>query len=522
VVTPGSGKVTNTKVYIEPKLIDNRDMSLSTIEVDVMVANVEDLYGWGVWLRFAPLRTILAYYSTSGQDEFLSASGVMVYVPPPKENVAAGTLYIGATRMMAVSGVSGSGKLATLTFNVLEAGECAIEVFGSKLINSNNELIPRNEFSGYYKGPVAELVRKELPQGRDISLAEYNKQVFLSSVKNRGEVPLYTMVKFHMIRDDGKVIDKWTGENFLYVDGFIDDYPKAWKRVGESPYLDAIDDNYIIGQRKFVMQSKFKTYEGDGTNTTFPTYITMDTSKIIDWRIVHNSLTVYVDDVEQDVGVDYTVEVESDGLWSVEAPHSSVTFWYQPYIVFTNPPADGAEIKCTYTYPSEWSSRNHIKYFSFEDYTVPAGRTIEKVEIQTYVDEGNGIDNLWLYLYVPEPYVYETLPYKEPTKGWYTWDVTGILDTIDKINAVKLRMRTYSEYKPVYDEIIVNAARLRIVLDPPVVEPGKVLEMDPVEWAISEADIGDYTCEAIVYYSYHGTKYNPSTETSTFTWWITE
>lgn len=519
-VAAGFGKATATKIRIEPTLIDNQDMSMSTIQVDVTIENVEDLYGWGVCLKFAPLRTVLAYYETTGQADFLSGPGVSVFVPTPYENVAEGTLYIGATRMMDVPGVSGSGKLATVTFNVLQAGESPIEIVDSTLVNSDNEMIPHHQFDGYYQGPVAQLVRKELPLGRDISLAEGKKQIFLSAVKNFAEVPLYVKTKIHMVRDDGKVTDMWTGIVYLGCEALDDTTPvtidaaasyqysdttqnfvvEEHERHGTSPYLDAVDypDNYLYippGTDNYVTVPYTDSFTGDGATTVFPlTY----------GRRVYN-VEVYVDGVLQVSGVDYTV------LDSTTA--AKIQF-------LISAPGAGANIIVNYKY-RQW---NYIGVFTFEDTTIPFER-IQMVEVEFYA-QGDGDDDIGyggLRFYDPDTGKWIRVPDVEPSGwGWYGKDVTGVLDTAEKINDARL-IFGYDPDGAVNAEQYIDAVRLKLTIAPSLVQPGEVLEMDPIIWTgLTMADIGTYTCEAFCYFSYDGIKFNPATRTSTFRWWVTE
>lgn len=544
-VATGSGGVTATKVYIEPKLIDNRDMSLSTIEVDVMVANVEDLYTWGVGLRFAPLRTILAYYSTSGQADFLSGPGVKVYVPDPKENIPGGTLYIGATRWWPLGGpgVSGSGKLATVTFNVLEAGECAIEVFGTTLKNSKNELIPHNEFDGYYKGPVAQLVRKELPLGRDISLAEVKKQRFLSSVKNFAEVPLYVKTKVHMVRDDGKVIDLWSGLPVLaYVDGFAYDTVPVrsyhggmlltdlsvcnWDMNGT---LNEIDGGMVWTQRIYPEDLPIYTIQkyvkrrdtpvvgavagtGDGVTTTFRPSVF--SKYIYHW-------TWYVDGVPQVEGVDYNmtnvVTYEEDGKFEYCSTDARAEF-------FTPPPSDSVV-----TVDFIWREYNYIGVFSFEDVELPSGAEIGDVFFEIYA-ASDGDNNVYRCMVWDGTTWKLAPPYNAIDDvgdwGWYTSkSVKDVLDTEEKINAAKIVISfDYDDNSEV--PMWIDCMRLKITFPPKVVQPDEVIEIPmttyPAFGSLTTADIGTYTCEATCYFSYYGNKFIPSTKTSTFTWWVTE
>ena len=541
-VATGYGGVTATKVYIEPKLIDNQDMSLSTIQVDVMIQNVEDLYTWGVCLKFAPLRTVLAYYETTGQLDFLSGPDVMVFAPTPTENIVEGTLDIGATRMMDVPGVSGSGKLATVIFNVLEAGESPIEIVDSILYNSDNDEIPHNQFDGYYKGPVAQLVRKELPLGRVISLAEGKKQVFLSSVKNFADVPLYVRTKFHMVRDDGMVMDLWPGVLYAYVDDFAyDTVPVRSYHGGYLPTdlsvsnwdmngtLNEIDGGMIWTQRIYPEDIPLYTVHkyvkrrdtpvvgavagtGDGVKTTFQPPVPNKYTYHWTW---------YVDGVEQVEGVDY--DMKKVYTYTEDGKIEYCSRYTKAIFKAGHEPPPGKVVTVDYI----WREYNYIGVFSFEDIPLPSDTEIGNVFVEFYA-ASDGDNNVYRCM-IWDGTTWKPAPWSngvEDVGGW-TWytsvkSVGGILDTVDKINAAKIVI----SFDYDHDSIVpmwIDCMRLRIELLPQVVQPDEVLEIFPVELkGLATADIGTYTCEATCYFSYYGNKFNPSTKTSTFSWRITE
>lgn len=108
----------------------------STIDLDIRIAGVTDLYTYNFSLVFNP-----AYLQVTGASEgaFLASDG-----GPTDFGVAdlSGTpglvSYVYGTKFGAVSGVSGNGSLAHLKFNVIGAGTSTLSFADAVFVDSHN------------------------------------------------------------------------------------------------------------------------------------------------------------------------------------------------------------------------------------------------------------------------------------------------------------------------------------------------------------------------------------------------
>jgi hypothetical protein len=164
-----------------------------------------------------------------------------------------GILQVSGTLTGVQPGVSGSGTLIIIEFLVTEGGDSELHLFETVLLDSNLQPISHNTFDGYYEGPKVDLVNKQLTR-RDMYVCETIE--FKSTVKNLADVPLYTRVRFDMIRDDGAMFRFYAGqtagksypgtkEQYLYVNSF-DWGLDQWVEEGTDPYLDAPGDGSYI------------------------------------------------------------------------------------------------------------------------------------------------------------------------------------------------------------------------------------------------------------------------------------
>lgn len=113
--------------------------------MDICVSNVIDLYGWEFKLGWNT--TILDAVSVS-EGQFLKSGGATFFTY--KINNTLGYMVVDCTLLGSVSGVSGSGILATVKFYVEGVGECPIDLYDSVLINSAEEAIKHTAVDGYY------------------------------------------------------------------------------------------------------------------------------------------------------------------------------------------------------------------------------------------------------------------------------------------------------------------------------------------------------------------------------------
>ncbi len=111
-----------TLLYIDPpSIIDPTLTPGNTFTVDVMVSDVEFLYDWQANITFNP--SVLRFANVTEGDFLAGQPEGSLFV----KRVKTAWALFGATTLGMYAGVSGSGTLATVEFEVLALGESLIE-----------------------------------------------------------------------------------------------------------------------------------------------------------------------------------------------------------------------------------------------------------------------------------------------------------------------------------------------------------------------------------------------------------
>jgi hypothetical protein len=105
--------------------------------INVNVTGVSDLYGWEFSLNWTA--TILNVVNVT-EGPFLKSGGSTFFYY--NLNATEGHMTVEDTLLGNVQGVSGSGVLATITFNVKSSGQSPLNLYYALLINSSEQVIP--------------------------------------------------------------------------------------------------------------------------------------------------------------------------------------------------------------------------------------------------------------------------------------------------------------------------------------------------------------------------------------------
>jgi hypothetical protein len=222
--------------------------------VNLMITGAENVYAWGAELKFAPYVNLLAVNSMA-EGSFLQAGGETYFAS--YVDAFKGLVKIGATLVGGGSGVGGDGFLATITFQVIEAGECPLTLFNTELLDPDLFSLDhtvatfyvddRGPYTGYYYGATSLFVMGKVDT-RVIRLSKQSYQTFNSKAYNNATVPLYTRVNYYMTRlEDGMVRNLWTdpAQMDVGIDGYGGEKP-GWTTVGKSPYLTGVGDGSYV------------------------------------------------------------------------------------------------------------------------------------------------------------------------------------------------------------------------------------------------------------------------------------
>jgi hypothetical protein len=511
--------------------------------MSVNIKDVTDLYAIGFTINYAPYgRTLTA--SPVEEGDFLSAGGTVYTGFTYKIDIFAGTIKVGITRLGSVPGASGSGTVAILKFTVTEAGACPITITDTKLLDSNLDEMDYVTFSSYYYGCTADLIRCNMPDGRNIQVG--TPAVFQIRARNDGDVPMTVRTRLEFEREeDGRRIRLYGGQT--YYGGYLGAQP---------PQLELFADGWNIWYEEWnwtqVVENE-AVGTGDGSTTTF----WLANTPITEFDDEH---TVYLDTVPQTAG--YALDCATGNLTFAVAPGSGVAITAD-YTYFGTPGANPHildEIDGNYVHSdvaSAWSS-----LYTFEDlsplmpylgiYEVISNVDfygycrIEKPDINdidpyafTYAD-GEYYDFCWVdswgqtmdwswsglkhykdQLDFPEYYGYPLTPESVDNTELLLYNYVGGPDGLGtwmSVDAAKMLVE--------FATIIPTDPECGLV----VIEPGEEIELDVVTWVPVLDHVGKYNVQCILEYSekythdpnvgYHWR--NMGEKVRTFSFWVSE
>ena len=135
VLTPTFASSTPT-VFVNPP--DTIAVPGSAFTVNIDIADVEDLYGYGFKLGWSPIPLLQVINVEYGGflGELMDPSQFVATVFPLQGYVDVGCALLGA-----VPGVSGDGTLATITFLVKQDGSGVLDLYDTGLLNSQQQPI---------------------------------------------------------------------------------------------------------------------------------------------------------------------------------------------------------------------------------------------------------------------------------------------------------------------------------------------------------------------------------------------
>ena len=138
----------STMVSVEPQTVQGT--TGQNFMINVSISNVNDLYSWQIALSWNPS---LLNVTNVMEGPMLKSSGNITFFSPVVNN-AAGNLSALCTRLYSfgsnVTGVRGNGTLMTVQFEVIGSGACALNLYDTQLLDSNNAAISHTVQSGHY------------------------------------------------------------------------------------------------------------------------------------------------------------------------------------------------------------------------------------------------------------------------------------------------------------------------------------------------------------------------------------
>jgi hypothetical protein len=112
--------------------------------ISVTISNVLDLYGWEFRLNWT---TTLVDALNVTEGSLLKSGGSTFFTV--NMNATAGRMVVDCTLLGSVSGVSGTGTLATITFYAKNGGQSPLNLYDVILVSSSDQTIPSQATGGY-------------------------------------------------------------------------------------------------------------------------------------------------------------------------------------------------------------------------------------------------------------------------------------------------------------------------------------------------------------------------------------
>jgi hypothetical protein len=176
--------------------------------IDVNIQDVTDLFSYEVKVGYNPGILHMASIAEGPfvKDQTTSPLGTLWSTIQGVDFVYAVCVTLGK-----YPGVSGSGKLFSVTFNVIDLGECDLDLYDSIMLDSTGALIPHDVADGFFSTPhAANLVRRSAwPEHHHFVISKdedfdgtYANQTLNGKVKNIGTIDMLVKVVFDIMQDD--------------------------------------------------------------------------------------------------------------------------------------------------------------------------------------------------------------------------------------------------------------------------------------------------------------------------------
>jgi len=321
-VNVGIAPVSTAKLKVDPPTVTGQPPGEFTIDINVV--DVDDLYGFGIIVDFAPYGSVLVVSSVT-EGPFLKQGGNTFFTYD--FNPFKGTVNVGCTLLGADGGVSGEGTLFSIKFLIAEVGESQLDLIYTALLNGGMQQIKHNVFNGYYYGPTVDLVRMQILPGRDLTAGQ--TAVFNSKIKNfDDDLTMRAKVRFDLVRDDGLRLTLWAGQSYvsevrppvyLYVNEYNEWLEWDWDFYGTSPYLDATGDGSYIESSVYDALSSLYGFED----------LTLNPGDVIG-RVVLEGYTQYPGGSDDDMDMDMLGGIGAGYPWLGSLWGTADYGWHTP------------------------------------------------------------------------------------------------------------------------------------------------------------------------------------------------
>ena len=131
------------RVYVDPQAVE--EAVGQNFVVSLSVSDVANLYAWEVKLAYD--HTILEFVNTV-EGSFLGGNDVTFFTY--KVNDTNAFILIDCTLLGNLSGVNGTGTLATIEFHVIQSGSCDLKLYDTKFLDPSEQIIEHSANSSHF------------------------------------------------------------------------------------------------------------------------------------------------------------------------------------------------------------------------------------------------------------------------------------------------------------------------------------------------------------------------------------
>jgi hypothetical protein len=200
--------------------------------VDINIQDVVDLYSYEVKLGYNP--DILEIVSIE-EGPFIIEQTTSPYDPPTVWstiiNEYDGWCYAACVTLGKYPGITGSGTLFNVTFNVIDPGECDLDLYNSLLLDSTAASISHDVTDGYFSClDRANLLRRSAwPEHHHFVVSKdedfngtHANQTLNAKAKNLSPIEMLIKVTFDIMRDDTLLTSVSSSPTLVAPDTIVD------------------------------------------------------------------------------------------------------------------------------------------------------------------------------------------------------------------------------------------------------------------------------------------------------------
>jgi len=247
-------------LYVDPPEVSQNPPGSFTISVNIQ--NVIDLYSYQTFLGYDPdiLEITSIVEGPFIKDQTTSPLGTLFTTILDDDNVYVVCLTVGK-----YPGITGSGNLFNVTFNIIDAGACDLHLYDSILLDSTGALLTHDLADGFFSTPArGNLVRRSAwPEHHHfvVSKDEDGNQTLNAKAKNLGTIDLLMMVVFDIVRDDS-LVESVSSAEVLVAPDIIVEFTADF-----GPLEPADAGKYYVSARAYYSWSGDNWYPGEKVKT---------------------------------------------------------------------------------------------------------------------------------------------------------------------------------------------------------------------------------------------------------------